>query len=147
MAVRNSRRRFTFEALERRDTPTAGLHGVHHLVRPARPIALHGTADIALTSSTTGSVTDGRSNVLGNFEGTITNMNVTLNGDNGTLNLFVTAKLGRPRGGRESFHGTFRVVSGTVGGVALAGGQGTINGLVSASTESGTVTLNGKLRK
>lgn len=146
MSVRKTRR-YTFESLERRDTPSAGLHSaiVHHVSRPARPIAFRGSATIGLTGPSTGAVTNGQSN-LGPFTGTIDGTNVTLTSPNGTLNLVVAFKVGAPRGGRETLRGTFRIVSGNIGDTPVVGGQGTLNGVLTVASQSGLVNLNGKIR-
>lgn len=146
MSVRKSRR-YTFESLERRDTPSAGLHGaiVEHVSRPARPIAFRGSAQIALTGPSTGSITNGQAN-LGPFTGTIDGTNVTLTSANGTLNLVVKFTVGKPRGGRESIVGSFQIVGGNIGQTPVTGGQGSLNGFVTLASQSGLINLNGRIR-
>ncbi|MDR3632741.1 MAG: hypothetical protein P4L84_02835 [Isosphaeraceae bacterium] len=146
MPVRKTRRQFTVEALERRETPSGGLSGgVHAMVRHPKPIAFHATAVVALTSQTSATITNGQSNVLGAFSGNVAAGGASLTGTNGTLDLSFNGAPGRPHNGKEAFHGSFKILSGSINGINVTGGQGTVTGTLIVSTESGNVTINGKI--
>lgn len=143
-SVRN--RRMQFEALERRDTPSAGLAGgVDAAARHPRPITFSGSGTAVYVSNTSASIT-GTGTPIGNFSGTLTatsvsHATVVLSSAGGQLDFSTTGKL--PTGKSTHFHGTFKIDSGTGTFSAVTGGHGNISGTLHGDSLS--FTINGKI--
>ena len=142
-------REFSFEALERRETPSTGLGGLHHLAAHARAIPLNGSGTVDYTSLTNGTVTL-HTRSLGTLTGTVVvtgsnTLTADLSGGTTVLDLalqgtFTTGKV-------PHFRGTFTVLSGSQVNGAAVGGSGNVNGTVSTSTHTLNFGINGRLTR
>ena len=150
MAYRKRGRRLMIEALERRETPSAGLGGsIHEMVRHPRPISLAGAGMAHYTSGTSGTIAV-HGNAYGTLTGTLTatsptTLTVVVTNHAGTsLDLLVHGSL--TRGRHPQFHGVLNAGPGSeVNGVAVTG-HGAVNGTLNPATETLTFHINGVLR-
>lgn len=135
-SVRRSRQ-VTFDALERRETPSAvtpsAVHHPHH-GHHARSVEITGTGHATL-DGTTVVISGGQSRELGNFTGSITKSGGTLQGADGSIHVLgTTESVGKPHHGRESVHGAFTITGGALGSTDLTGGSGSYTGTLTEST-------------
>ncbi|MDR3639540.1 MAG: hypothetical protein P4L84_37410 [Isosphaeraceae bacterium] len=148
MVKRTVRRRFEFERLEQRETPSAGLGGsaIHDLAKHAKTVALHGGGTATYSSRSAATVT-GNSTILGNFTGTITIPSsgqavVVLHSGSNTLDLAV--KGSSTQGKVSHFKGTFTITGGTNQFMGFTG-NGTITSTQALNAPAFSFSINGKV--
>lgn len=141
--------RLGIEALERRETPSAGVGGsLHEMVVRPRAIAFSGTGTVAYVSETTGSVTV-NTRTLGTLTGTLVVTSSTssvVEVKTGTDTVLDLSVHGRYTKGRvPHFSGTFTVSSGSeVDGIGV-GGKGSVGGTVDTKTDVLDFRISGRL--